>query len=127
MQNDKSEIIDESQLDDELIELEFDEDSVEYYIVDKDDNEIGVCLNENGKKVEYLYDDSYKKDNNLQSDLDLQVKATAQSIKDVKHELGLASDDVKEVAQELQNAADEIKGLLDDVKSSISIFPKKKK
>ena len=46
------ETVDENDLDDELVELEFDEESVAYYIVDEDDNEIGVCLIEDGEEIE---------------------------------------------------------------------------
>lgn len=42
--------------DDEVIELEFDEDDIECYLVDEDGNEVGfTLLDEDGNEVEYYY------------------------------------------------------------------------
>lgn len=130
----KPEEINESQLSNEVFELDFDEDSVEYYIVDENDNEIGVCLNENGQLVEYLYEDEDEpapapqvQDHFANRAVKKQVDDAAQSIKNMRDELGTASEDAKAVAEELKATADELKGMLDEVKDSFKIFPSKKK
>lgn len=134
------ETVDEADLDEELVELEFDEESVSYYIVDEDDNEIGVCLIEDGEEVEYLYDDSQDNaETNIEADSKLEIdeakrealKAQTQEVKEgiegMKGELETFRDDASQVAGELKQTADELKGMLDDVKESFKIFPKKKK
>ena len=41
----------------ELIELEYTEDDIAYYIEDEDGNELGFAIvGENGEEVEYYYD-----------------------------------------------------------------------
>ena len=41
----------------ELIELEYTEDDIAYYIEDEDGNELGLAIvGENGEEVEYYYD-----------------------------------------------------------------------
>ena len=130
----KAEEINESQLSDDVFELDFDEDSVEYYMVDENDNEIGVCLNENGQLVEYLYEDedepapaSQVPDHSANRAVKKQVDDAAQSIKNMRDELGTASEDAKAVAEELKATADELQGMLNDVKDAFRIFPSKKK
>ena len=130
----KAEEINESQLSDDVFELDFDEESVEYYIVDEYDNEIGVCLNENGELVEYLYEEELEpaptpqtQDYSTNRAVKNQVDDAAQSIKNMRDELGNASEDAKAVAQELKDTAEELKGMLDEVKDSFKIFPSKKK
>lgn len=128
----KAEEINESQLSDDVFELDFDEESVEYYIVDEDDNEIGVCLNENGQLVEYLYEDEIEAEPQIQDHsanraVKKQVDDAAQSIKNMRDELGNASEDAKAVAQELKDTAEELQGMLNEVKDSFKIFPSKKK
>lgn len=132
----KAEEINESQLSDDVFELDFDEESVEYYIVDEDDNEIGVCLNENGQLVEYLYEDDPEpepepapqiQDHSANRAVKKQVDDAAQSIKNMRDELGNASEDAKAVAQELKDTAEELQGMLNEVKDSFKIFPSKKK
>lgn len=47
---------DAAEVEEELLELEFDEDDIQCYLVDEDDNEIGfVLLDEDGNEVEYYY------------------------------------------------------------------------
>lgn len=124
----KPEQINESQLSDDVFELDFDENSVEYYIVDEDDNEIGVCLNENGELVEYLYEDEPTQvQSTSQGVVQKQVNDAAESIKNMRDELGTASEDAKAVAQELKDTAQELQGMLNEVKDSFKIFPSKKK
>lgn len=128
----KAEEINESQLSDDVFELDFDEESVEYYIVDEDDNEIGVCLNEDGQLVEYLYEDEIEAEPQIQDHsanraVKKQVDDAAQSIKNMRDELGNASEDAKAVAQELKDTAEELQGMLNEVKDSFKIFPSKKK
>lgn len=128
--NKAEEIIDDSQLGEEVFELEFDDDDVEYYIVDEDDNEIGVCVKENGQLVEYLYEDEPESSAEGANPADVvkkQMNETAESIKTMKDELYKSKDDVQAVAKELKDAKDEIEGLLGDVKDSLKIFPSKKK
>lgn len=132
----RPEEITESELSNEVFELDFDEDSVEYYIVDENDKEIGVCLNEGGQLVEYLYEDEDEpapapapqvQDHFANRAVKKQVDDAAQSIKNMRDELGIASEDAKAVAEELKATADELKGMLDEVKDSFKIFPSKKK
>ena len=128
----KPEEINESQLSDDVFELDFDEESVEYYIVDENDNEIGVCLNENGQLVEYLYEDEPApapqiQDHSANRAVKKQVDDATQSIKNMRDELGVASEDAKQVAQELKDTAEELQGMLNEVKDSFKIFPSKKK
>lgn len=134
------ETVDEADLDEELVELEFDEESVSYYIVDEDDNEIGVCLFEDGEEVEYLYDDSEEEaeegveqpskqsiDEAKAKALKAQTQEVKEGIEGMKDELETFKGDAAQVAGELKQTADELKGMLDDVKDSFKIFPKKKK
>lgn len=65
------------------MEIEFSEDDVVYYIVDEDENEIGVCLKEDGKEVEYMYVDHMKEAIDTFKDL----KQAANEIKDIKKEI----------------------------------------
>ena len=127
-ENSHKEEIDESQLDSEIVELEFDDESVEYYIVDEDDNEIGVCLNENGELVEYLYEeDDAPASNPIKDAVKNQVNEAADSIKNMRDELYNSKDDAAAVVKELKEASDELQGMLGDVKDSLKIFPSKKK
>lgn len=44
------------EFEEEVIEIEFDEDDIQCYLVDEDDNEIGfILLDEHGEEVEYYY------------------------------------------------------------------------
>lgn len=122
--------VDENDLEDEVVELEFDDESVSYYIVDEDDNEIGVCLIENGEEVEYMYEDSEPQ--NIVSDAKvdvakLQANEVAEGIKNMKGELETFKGDAESVTKELRETTDQLKTMLDDVKDSFRIFPKKKK
>ena len=126
--------IKESELSEEVFELDFDEDSVEYYMVDENDNEIGVCLNENGQLVEYLYEDEeFPADETnpihrqAANAVKAQVNEATDSIKTMRDELGTASEDAKAVAQELKDTAEELQDMLNEVKDSFKIFPSKKK
>ena len=125
--NKAEEIIDDSQLGEEVFELEFDDDDVEYYIVDEDDNEIGVCVKENGQLVEYLYEEEPESAPKATDYVKKQVSETADSLKNMKEELYKSKDDAQAVAKELKDAKDEIENLLGDVKDSLKIFPSKKK
>ena len=123
-----TEEINENQLDSEVVELEFDDESVEYYIVDEDDNEIGVCLNEDGQLVEYLYEDEEPApSNHIKEAVQSQVNEAAASIKNMRDELYNSKDDAAEAVKELKAASDELQGMLNEVKDSFKIFPSKKK
>lgn len=46
----------ETVLENEILEIEFDEKDIRYYLVDEDDNEVGfVLVDEEGNEVEYYY------------------------------------------------------------------------
>lgn len=123
-----AEVINENQLDSEVVELEFDDESVEYYIVDEDDNEIGVCLNEDGQLVEYLYEDEEPSASDyIKEAVQSQVNEAAVSIKNMRDELYNSKDDAAEAVKELKAASDELQGMLNEVKDSFKIFPSKKK
>ncbi len=123
-----AEVINENQLDSEVVELEFDDESVEYYIVDQDDNEIGVCLNEDGQLVEYLYEDEEPSASDyIKEAVQSQVNEAAVSIKNMRDELYNSKDDAAEAVKELKAASDELQGMLNEVKDSFKIFPSKKK
>lgn len=123
------EVIDENQLDSEIVELEFDDESVEYYIVDEEDNEIGVCLNEDGEPVEYLYEteEGVQPVDPVKIAVQNQVTEASQSIKNMRDELSNSKDDALKVAKELKDASDELQDMLSEVKDSLRIFPRKKK
>lgn len=127
----KIETIEDKDLDEELVELEFDEESVSYYIVDEDDNEIGVCLIEDGQEVEYMYED-YDEDeedsqiNASKEAVKKQTQEMSESLKNMKGELEFFKDDATDVAKELKDTADELKDMLNEVKDSFKIFPKNK-
>lgn len=107
----------EFELSEEVIELEFDEESVSYYIVDDQNREIGVCLIEDGKEVEYMYE----------ADLKGAAKDTYENLKDVKSNLEEFRNDAADIAKELRETVDSIQDKVDEVKNSFRIFPKKKK
>lgn len=120
--------ISEEELDDEVIELEFDEESVSYYIVDENNNEIGVCLIEDGEEVEYLYEDEDKQAVYIAAEVAKQRSLmAAANIESVKQEMTDFKDQALDAAKELQNATNEIKEIMEDAKDSIRIFPKRKK
>lgn len=138
MTENESEQIDNSELDEELVELEFDEESVAYYLVDEYDNEIGVCLIEDGEQVEYMYEDieDYEIENiddekihrdNKINRINLETNEVKENIKGMKDELEVFRDDAVDVAKELKETANELQSMMDDVKDSFKIFPKKKK
>ena len=45
----------------EVVELEYSEDDILYYLVDEDDNEVGFVIEEDGKEVECYYE-GYEED-----------------------------------------------------------------
>lgn len=114
--NDKEEI--EFEVDEELIELEFDEESIVYYIVDENNNEIGVCLLEDGKEVEYMYEKN--NDEKIK-------KINVEDIKKVKKNLEVAKKDAVDIAKELNGTLSELQEVYNNVKDSFKIFPNKKK
>ena len=121
-----------TQNSEEVIELEFDEDSVEYYIVDENDNEIGVCLNENGKNVEYLYQeiDNFQNEENVRQNIDklrAQAKVAKQSLKTVNDELYNVKDEAMDVYSELKGTYKELNSIVDGLKDDLKIFKKWKK
>ena len=124
----KVEDIDNSLLDSELIELEFDQDCVEYYIVDEQDNEIGVCLNEDGNLVEYMYEPTQNQSIDIEKEkIQETAKLASEKLENVKKEINNSSQDVKEVAKELKDTAKDIQDIMSDLKDSFKIFPSKKK
>ena len=130
---------------DELIELEFDEDSIAYYIEDEDGNEIGVCLYEDGKEVEYLYepeaapkhladiDDEFEIDDEdtgfegilgdkvAKSDLKLSPELK-ENIEKTKEEFADVKDDSIEIAKELKKAAGELNDAYSEIIDTFKIF-----
>ena len=96
--NEIEEVIDDSQLQSEVVELEFDDEDVEYYIVDENDNEIGVCIKENGELVEYIYEEETEPIKKATDLVKKQAKDTADSLNAMKDELHKSKDDVEAVA-----------------------------
>lgn len=120
--------ISKDDLDDEVFELEFDEESVAYYIVDDDGNEIGVCLIEDGEEVEYLYEDEDKQSVYIAADVAKQTcLMAAANIEAVKQEMSDFKEQALDAAKELQTATDKMRQIMEDAKDSIRIFPKRKK
>lgn len=100
--------------EEEIIEIEFDEESVSYYIVDEDDKEIGVCLIEDGEEVEYMYEESVDLEN-AKSQLEV-----------VRADLSKFSNDTMVAAQELKKTTTELQKAYDEIMSSLKFFGKKK-
>lgn len=107
----------EFEVEDELIELEFDEESVKYYIYDEEDNEIGVCLIEDDELVEYMYE----------KDINLTASKAVADLKVMRHDLNDVKEDAVNIASELKETMSDISGIYEDFKDSFRVFPKKKK
>lgn len=128
--------INQNDLSSDLVELDFDESNVAYYIVDENNNEIGVCIIENGQEVEYLYDNSQVDDSlkeiaeinraSLESAKE-QAALVANSINGVKDEIIDFREEAAIAAEELRTATAQMQGMLDDVKDSFRLFKKNKK
>ena len=121
-----------TQNSEEVIELEFDEDSVEYYIVDENNNEIGVCLNENGKKIEYLYQDleTDEKAKEIKKNIDKlksQADVAKQSLKSVNDELYSVKDEALDIYSELKGTYNDLNNIVDGLKDDLKLFKWKKK
>ncbi len=105
----------------ELIELEYTEEDIAYYIEDEDGNELGFAIvDENGEEVEYYYDgveasqyESVDSAVNEQSDDfgDAQMKPTLQGSSAPKHQTAPKAKKVKEesLAYLAGNAAGKMK------------------
>lgn len=113
-------------IDDELVELEFDEESVSYYIVDENDNEIGVCLIENGEEVEYIYEDDDEQLEESSSPVTDKSQNIQGSLTQMKDELEDFKGDAQAAAKELKEVSEELQSTMQDLKDSLRIFPKKK-
>lgn len=123
--NSVEEEINENDLDSQIVELDFNEDDVAYYIVDENDKEIGVCLIEDGQEVEYLYEPE-KDEAELKQFAKEQAAVAAANIKVVRDQVSDFKDEAVEVAKELKAASSEIQSTMDEIKNSFKIFSKKK-
>lgn len=115
----------------ESFELEFSPEDVAYYLVDEQDNEIGVALYDaDGNAVEYWYEEGSAPGaaagSEAASGSTASVKAADQAtnnaddgtlsraeIKDTAQDLRGVLKDGKETVSELKEAYDDLKGLLD--------------
>lgn len=120
-----------SPAEDELFELEFSPEDVAYYLVDEQDNEIGVAVYDaDGNTVEYFYEEGSAPTTVADSEAasgsaansesaDKSTDDTAEStlsraeIKDTAQDLRGVLKDGKETVSELKEAYDDLKGLLD--------------
>lgn len=123
--------ISEDDLDTEIVELEFDEESVAYYIVDENDVEIGVCLFENGEEVEYMYEDVAEEAKPLISDelrekIKNKAQDTKQNLNEMKNELLDVKEDAVEISQGVKDTVEDLQNTVDKLKDSVKIFPFKK-
>lgn len=120
-----------SPAEDELFELEFSPEDVAYYLVDEQDNEIGVAVYDaDGNTVEYFYEEGSAPTTVADSEAasgsaansesaDKSTDDTAEStlsraeLKDTAQDLRGVLKDGKETVSELKEAYDDLKGLLD--------------
>jgi len=65
----------------EIVELEYSEDDILYYLVDEDDNEVGFVIEEDGKEVECYYEGFDEGDYELVED-DAEAGDNAASLND---------------------------------------------
>ena len=117
--------------DEEVLELEYAEDDIVYYLVDDDDNEIGFAvLDENGSEVEYLY----AADDEAGPDIPQARTASAAAHADAgkgreacitRDQAAQATSDLNEVFHAGKDTAVELKAVYDDIKDAFdfkSIF-----
>ena len=109
----------------ETVEIEYSEDDIEAYIVDEDDNEIGlILLDEDGNEVEYYYDDD-------------EEAAEGESDEDNPYDLGITREGVAEATSDMNDIyrdgvaiAVDLKDALSEIKEALDfsdILPTKKK
>lgn len=111
----------------ELVELDFTEDDIVYYLEDEHANRIGFVLMEDGKEVEYFYVEDTQnesKGKNLKADPekhttsktsknDFDLNITADDIARATRDMNKIYKDGKVVAAELKDTFDDIKKALD--------------
>ena len=112
--------------DDEVIELEIDEDDIEYYIVDEDDNEIGFAvLDDDGNPVEYYYDEGEEPLHGSEGD----GKGSAKEKRDsevlfTREEIAQTTSDLNAVYHEGKDTIDELKETYEDIMSGFDFLRK---
>ena len=117
--------------EEELFELEFSPEDVAYYLVDEQDNEIGVAVYDaDGNAVEYWYEEgsapataaggdaasgTAKNSEAADKSTDDTTESTLSraELKDTAQDLRGVLKDGKETVSELKEAYDDLKGLLD--------------
>ena len=108
----------------EEVELEFDEDDIEAYIVDEDDNEIGfIMLDEDGNEVEYYYTDDDDVDEGEDEDNPYDLGITREGVAEATSDMNDIYRDGIVIARELKDALSDIQDALD----FSDVLPKKKK
>lgn len=112
--------------DDEVIELEVDEDDIEYYIVDEDDNEIGFAvLDDDGNPQEYYYDEGEEPIHGSGAS----EKDGAQPKRDpgvlfTREEVAQTTSDLNAVYHEGKETIDELKETYEDIMSGFGFLKK---
>lgn len=108
----------------EEVEIEFDEDDIEAYIVDEDDNEIGfIMLDEDGNEVEYYYTDDEGSDEEEDEDNPYDLGITREGVAE-------ATSDMNDIYRDGIAIASELKEALTDIQDAFDfsdILPGKKK
>lgn len=117
------EIQDMPNADEDVLELEYTEDDIVYYLVDEDDNEIGFAvLDEDGSEVEYLY----AEDDEAGPDI-LQVRTAGAAAAGAgkgreafitRDQAAQATSDLNEVFHAGKDTAVELKAVYDDIKDA---------
>lgn len=107
-------IEDQSDLEEEVIEMEIEDGDIYAYLVDEDDNEIGfVLIDENGEEQEYYYvdedDDSESTQVVRSSDgKDFDLGITREGIAETTSDLNAIYKDGVEIAAEFKETIDDI-------------------
>ena len=87
--------MDAANADDGMMELEFTEDDVAYYIVDENDEEVGVALyDEEGNEVEYYYADDAGEWEAAAEDAAAQDAADGEPFAEEAFEIEVSEDDI---------------------------------
>lgn len=108
----------------EEVEIEFNEDDIEAYIVDEDDNEIGfIMLDEDGNEVEYYYTDDADDDGEPEEDNPYDLGITREGVAEATSDMNDIYRDGIAIASELKEALTDIQDALD----FSDILPGKKK
>jgi hypothetical protein len=124
---------DESQLEEEVLEMEIEEGDIYAYLVDEDDNEIGfILLDEDGNEQEYYYVDMSQYvvvEDDAKPSSHTEVKRKSD---DEEFDLGITREGVAETTADLNviykegaEVARELKATFDDINDSLSFLKKK--